>query len=612
MRWCVAVPLVILAQLAPGLQAFHFDRGEEPPAIWIHPECEPVVKYAASELAFHLKESLAQECSIRQSDLLEVAELRIAGDAVRLAAPELQTAVDSYTLQIRPDSISVYAASGNERGVLYGVYALLEDDFRCRWYTPELTVIPEVEHLEIAEGVRQYAPPVQWREVFYYEAAEPVFAGRQRLNGNTSGRCERSPGRRVIDEGAHGDWGLWCHSMFSLLDPELYQTHPEYFAEVDGKRVAPKPDGTQACMTDPAVADIVIEALRKKIAATPPPSVPWAGPLRYWSVSQMDGRGYCTCSRCAAVDRENGSPIGSILQLVNRVAEAFPDYRIGTLAYDYSRHVPGATRLQPNVVIQLCSIEAPRVAANEPVSTSPKHQSFRDDIVNWGRLCNDIVLWDYVVQFQNLVAPYPNWNVLQDNIRFYAGHHVTGIFCQGNRDRGGEFAELRAYLLSKLLWDPDCDLERHRQDFLAAWYGAAAPCIAEYLARQERELAKSGLPLSMDGEVAAHRNGFLSEANLRVYNELFDQAEAAVAADPERLNRVRKERLGIQYVQLRLRYGTPEERRKVLADFTACAEKNGVWMLSEVDWREDQAGNRAMFFKRISDELDAEDNEHGR
>ena len=87
MRWCVAVPLVILAQLAPGLQAFRFDRGEEPPAIWIHPECEPVVKYAASELAFHLKESLAQECSIRQSDLLEVAELRIAGDAVRLTAP---------------------------------------------------------------------------------------------------------------------------------------------------------------------------------------------------------------------------------------------------------------------------------------------------------------------------------------------------------------------------------------------------------------------------------------------------------------------------------------------------------------------------------------------
>ncbi len=36
---------------------------------------------------------------------------------------------------------------------------------------------------------------------------------------------------------------------------------------------------------------------------------------------------------------------------------------------------------------------------------------------------------------------------MQDNIQFYIKNNATGIFCQGNREKGGEFAELRGYLL---------------------------------------------------------------------------------------------------------------------------------------------------------------------
>lgn len=45
----------------------------------------------------------------------------------------------------------------------------------------------------------------------------------------------------------------------------------------------------------------------------------------YWSVSQMDGNGNCTCDECKYLDEYDGSPSGSILNYVNKIANKFPD-----------------------------------------------------------------------------------------------------------------------------------------------------------------------------------------------------------------------------------------------------------------------------------------------
>ena len=48
------------------------------------------------------------------------------------------------------------------------------------------------------------------------------------------------------------------------------------------------------------------------------------------------------------------------------------------------------------------------------------------------------------------------------------------MFEQGNREVGGEFAELRTYLISKLLWNPYDNVDTLMNDFLNGYYGAAA------------------------------------------------------------------------------------------------------------------------------------------
>ena len=192
---------------------------------------------------------------------------------------------------------------------------------------------------------------------------------------------------------------------------------------------------------------------------------------------------------------------------------------------------------------------------------------------------------------------------MQDNIQFYIKNNATGIFCQGNREKGGEFAELRGYLLSKLLWNPNCDFLVQMKDFLNGYYGAAGPYLYEYIKMMESELRKSGLKLSIDGEPEFHRMGYLSVKCLKKHNELFDKAENSVQNDRDILARVQKERMGIMYVQLRLGYGSLLERKAILHHLIELAKINDVWMFSEVDWRKDQSGNREMFEVKMKSSL---------
>ncbi len=98
-----------------------------------------------------------------------------------------------------------------------------------------------------------------------------------------------------------------------------------------------------------------------------------------------------------------------------------------------------------------------------------------------------------------MLSPFPNLQVLQPNIQFFAENGVNAMFEQGNREVGGEFAALRSYLLSKLLWDPYLDADSLMNDFLFGYYGAAGKPVREYIDLMRVELLKGGKPLRIFG-----------------------------------------------------------------------------------------------------------------
>ena len=579
-------------------------QDEDSVYIYVPANASDVILHAADELSEFVYKIVGVESIIRTASLLETNMICLSKsenvDFDNLKIPsDKKVGEDGYYLNITTDEIIV--AGHNGRGVLYGIYTFLEKYLGCRWYSSDASFIPKLDAVNLSAVEDVYTPPVKWREVYYYDLFSPDIAARLKLNGNTLRTGLVAPNRYSVNGGTHANWGLWCHSLYNLVSPELYTTHPEYFSEINGKRVEPnlKEGNTQLCLTNPDLVGITVNSL-KQMMEIPKTGMPvWSDSVsQYWSVSQMDGNGNCTCSKCLASDMYDGSPSGTMLKYVNQIAKAFPSKKIATLAYTYTRKAPLHTRPDSNVVIQMCAIETARAGINFPIATSGIHSSFRKDLEDWGKITKEVVVWDYVIQFQNLVSPFPNFYTLQDNINFYVKNNVAGIFCQGNREKGGEFAELRGYLLAKLLWNPKCDFEKEKDDFINGYYGKAGRYIKQYITEMEKALKESGLPLSMDGEPEAHRNGYLSEVCMERYKELFDKAENAVRDQPEFLKRVRKERMAIMYAQIRLEYGSIAERKRLLDEFIHLAENNNIWMLSEVDWREDQSGNREMFYNK--------------
>ena len=170
-------------------------------------------------------------------------------------------------------------------------------------------------------------------------------------------------------------------------------------------------------------------------------------------------------------------------------------------------------------------------------------------------------------------TPHPNWRVLQPNIKAMIKNNVKGIFEQANgASRGGvDFNELRLYLISKLLWDPDCDVLAHRKEFMEYYYGDAAEPLMEYLDLICDTVEKENIHVGFNDNPT---HAFLSEDMLEKYNALFDKAADAVSGDPLRLFRVEKNRLSIRWVALKRKTMLrgefdPEEINRFFADWRA-------------------------------------------
>lgn len=340
-------------------------------------------------------------------------------------------------------------AGGGQLGPEYAAYALLEL-LGCRKFSPRDSFIPHPEVFRLPElAPRLETPAFAYRELWYEPAFDEGWARWHRLKRHSDKQAE---------------WGLFVHTFKDLCPAETYfAAHPEYFSW-NGAQRSPG----QLCLSNDTVRQIVTAALRTKIAAKPA--------ARYWSVSQNDNFDSCKCPRCTAADARYGSPAGTLLAFVNAVAAEFPDKTISTLAYQYTRRAPKGIKPAPNVSVCLCSIECNR---GEPIADGCP--DFARDLAEWSALTDNLMIWDYVVQFRSYLSPFPNWHTLQPNLQLFQKNSARMMFEQGSGRDKSEFSDMRAYLLAKLMWNPEANMDSILMDFGEGYYGPARPFIWDYI-----------------------------------------------------------------------------------------------------------------------------------
>jgi hypothetical protein len=533
-------------------------------AIVIPDHPTPQEKHAARDLQRHLTAIIGEEIALVHDREVGARTPIIVGKSALLEP--LGIAVDFESLG--PDGIVIETAgpalvlAGNKRGVLYACYTFLEDYLNCRWFAPDCTVLPRQGNFEISAIDRRYLPPLEYRATDYPNSRDADWAVRNKMNGEMT----------LLDEERGGkiSYRGFVHTFDELVPPEKYfASHPEYYSEIEGKRFGP--EHTQLCLTNPDVLRIATDTIRRWIREAPEAVI--------FSVSQNDWDNYCQCATCQALAEKEGGQSGPLLHFVNAIADSigaeYPDKVIDTLAYTYSRKPPKGVRPRPNVVVRLCSIEC---CFAHPLESDPYNESFRKDIEEWSKISSRLWIWDYVINYSHSIMPFPNLYVLKPNINFFLRNGVTGIYEEANYySKGGEFAELRSYLMAKTLWDPQYDTDKAIDEFLAGYYGAAAKPIREYINLIHKQVRdKSDLHV---GIYSGPDVGYLTPEVIGRSVELFDQAERAVQDEPRLRHRVQVARLPLIYTQVALAGAKADPR--LVARFAQVAREEGVTMVSE-------------------------------
>jgi hypothetical protein len=502
-----------------------------------------------------------REITQTESDL----EIHFARPNDQLFQRTKEWGADGFGVIANRKSIVFYGAT--EQAIEHAIYYTLEHSFGIRFISAEETYIPKQARIKALPYTKyEQVPAFEYREVFYGEARRSGYAESFYLtDGQGSGNFERHPG-----------WGLWVHTLHRLLPPETYfDKHPEYYALRNGVRMK-----DQLCLSNPEVLSHVSNALQIEVNKRPNE--------KYWSVSQMDNYNFCECEKCAHIDEEEGSHAGTIIRFVNEIAKIFPDKVISTLAYQYSRTAPKVTKPLPNVNIMLCTIEENR-------AKSLTGSGFEKDLADWSKISQNILIWDYVINFSHMVMPFPNWPTLQENIQLFKKYGVNMLFEQGYNQSSSEMQELRCFLLSKWMWDPTLDEDSLKNLFFTNYYGSAGPIIKEILDREVSELQKSGKSLTLYEPPMTHIKGYLSPENLHWYHNMFQKAKNLEGLTEKQLERVEMAQQSMRYASLEISkspdagkdwyfYSKDNPYDQMLTDFIKLAQKNGPKLLHEIKW----------------------------
>lgn len=510
---------------------------------------------AAEDLALWLSEStgatfpvlLESDAGVPKEKVISVGRTELlAGSRSKLSRADLSD--EGYAID--QVGTNLFLIGGATRGPINAVYAFLEEDLGCRWYSRFSQTIPKRSTLRLRPVKRAFVPVLEIRDPYYWEAFDGTWSLRNRANSSNAAVPREWGGNKA--------YALFVHTFSILLPPDKYfSDHPEYFSEHNGKR-----DTGQLCVTNPDIVPIVVDSVKRVLRSKPGAQI--------ISVSQNDSHPCCACANCKALADAEGSQSGPLLKFVNAVADEvvkeFPNVRISTLAYLDTFMPPKTIRPRRNVAIQLCTDSH---AWAEPFLTIEETQKFQTAIKAWAATGADIHIWDYTCNYSHYAGPMPNWQVVTDSIRFFVKHNARGVMLQGNyQTPGTSDGYMRCWVWAKQLWNPALDTRKLMKDFVYGYYGKAADPIWDYqellwdMWAREHHGKLKGIKGGIRYSMSLFDSSFMAKAK-----DCFRRATELAGGDTELLRRVEEAELQILYAEIdqMTQVGRPSDR-KALAD----------------------------------------------
>lgn len=454
-----------VALWSPSVSALTLvEGGASSHVIYLSSDAPGSVSWAARDLKHYLQRvaggdvPIVHEPAARMIALGDTPAAREAGiDAAALPW-------EGYRIVTRGNSLFIIGrdtgkdertpGGGVSNGTRNGVSTFLEQFLGVRWLMPgeHGDYVPKRSTVELPAIDMSDAPFFRNRRLPYTQERRPevkTWWARQKLG--------------VELALSHGhNW--------RAIPASAFDEHPDWFAESGGRRVSPSGE-YKLCMTNEGMIDAFAEAAIRWFDKHPNSST--------FSLSPSDGGGWCDCEPCRKLyeDDPNGklSVTPAVIHFYNeiakRVAQQHPDRMLA--GYVYAAYVfppRNPIPLHPNVFL----VWAPSFDYGFTLFRPALQKQWDALAPQWTAVTENIAYYDLPNCVSNSAgAPNPPaLKILKFLYPRLKKHRMKGVYVYGNQAWG--HAALMNYLLAKLAWNPEADVDALFDEFCEKAYRAGA------------------------------------------------------------------------------------------------------------------------------------------
>ena len=466
-------------------------------AVIVIPEpAKPIVKFAAKELADHLKIMTGADFPVGIKPGPDVNIFLGFGEAENFTE-------DEYVIRVKGKRIDMYGKDTSkdvylfnyyldnpDKGTLRSVYNFL-DSLGVRWLAPgrDGAHVPERKTLRIPEQDIHFKPYFRDRKMKY---------GWNFMNIHPDGR------EYVKSDSEFYLWGLRNNGSTRLMVCGAHSEHalglynnPEWLAHPSAHQMMK--NGTRnpnhSCWTDPYTKEIWIRAAEGYFSGKSPRECgfnvngylgsPWPypflspdefmiDPLDYYSGN--DGR--CWCPRCQEFRKnhpcaDDTEIIWQVLgDIARHVEEKYPGRFISTLIYPPKELMPKTIEKPGNIRIRIC-MSGPR-----NLTFPEKLAADLNRLKGWGEFLGpkNIPLWVYqcTCNFGGFLPAVPeSYPHLTAKFIETVRPLCAGMYWEIHTDTF-TLGSLDSYIYQRLMWNPDRSVEQEMDEYFHLYYGPAA------------------------------------------------------------------------------------------------------------------------------------------
>ena len=444
-----------------------------------------IVKAATPWRKWHIRLTEAPETLAKFPDVAE----KLAGN-------------DGYAFREQGNELLVLGST--PKGVLNGVFQLLFLNTDIIWARPNdefgtlFTPNPDLDFTVTDYLDAPYYSMRGWQTRYGASYLEFLWAVR-----NLSSWTSWSPSQ-MQDNDSYGmiKEAYFGHNITGMyITPEkYYESHPEFFPEIDGKRVSfeeAKHDA-QLCFTNQELIECFKKEFEEHVLA-------WPGCTIY-GIFAEDSYALCQCAKCK---EDIPLPDGRVLkygepdfqstrffQFLTPIAEfakeRFPDILISTYAYFFTE-IPPAIEVPDNVIILTCPIYK---NVKFPMTVEQNKETY-DKFNGWLAKTNKMILYDYFGLTRKFPRPVDvsvaaDYKYLYEHgVRLTHSEIMSDNFRRKDVEKDLGIAvwdcnSIYYWVMSRLAWNPYQDIETLRDEYLKRVFGPAAPDVKEYLSYTEK------------------------------------------------------------------------------------------------------------------------------